>query len=253
MKIAGFSVLAAATLVLTGVAGAAPVSFGFGGHIAAGSVDNTNLFGGGDLGGNAFTMSITYDPGALTSALTTSGCNVSGSPQCVYTDQASGGGAMNGWLYITPITDGSFTYSLTINGHTSTTSNTIPNGPGLTAYTNLYLSYNGAAPPAPNGAYMSGQVYQQGPNAGVNTSFLIYSNTVAYQDQISSQGYINQFATDLCVGVSGNCRFFANNDTITLIGESTPAGAPEPATWFSLATGLATVGFMKFRSRKSQL
>jgi hypothetical protein len=258
-------------LTVSGMAQAANISFSFSGTVSGvstqtygtsipttyGTGDALGVFGGGDLTGQSFTMSVTYDPAALTADYPAG-----------YSNQPSGGGANNGWQNNTPAHDGSLSYSLTVNNTTSTTTNNVPDGNGITYLTNFDLSYNGPTPFSDANAYLGGQNYASGYADKTNTSFLIYSDT-PFSDgvtdpsgnMIEDQAYMTAFANNLCINnnAGGNCRFFVDQFTVTdtgwvdtseVITLTGTSPAPEPGTWISLGIGLCGVALFKGRAIK---
>ncbi|HWE48218.1 MAG TPA: PEP-CTERM sorting domain-containing protein [Bryobacteraceae bacterium] len=263
-KLSLLSVAAFAALAVTG-AQAATVGISFSGTVLGvtwqtygtdisttnGTGDVLGAFGGGSLTSQGFTLSASWDPAQLNAG--------------DYVNVPDGVGANSGWVN-DPTVNSTFSYGITINSQTVGDTNNSAGG-----LINLDLSYNGPTPPSSAGAYMGAQVYH--PDTGAystgpaitNNSFLIYSTTPFSSspdsgNNIENQAYMTAFADNLCVGFNGtgNCRFFLDvftpnvngyrdtQEVITLQGFS---GTPEPATWFSLAIGLAGLATLKWRRR----
>jgi hypothetical protein len=257
MKIGFLAAIAAVVMAFSGTAQAGAFSYTLQGTVTgvytqyytedytngftSGTSSNTDysgLFGGGILTGSAMSMSFAY--------------NTSGMPiDSTYTDQPTGGGANVGWNN-SSFANGALSYSMTIGGDTQ---GSVSDPNALSA---LSLSYNGAAPPAQNSAYLGLNVYRPGQSGN---SFLIYSNT-SFEDEIDNQAYMDEFVANLCNGLianTGNCRFFIDSTQYTANGYTgyseaisfslpdAPPSTPEPSTWLMLATGAIITAWLKYR------
>ena len=228
----GFAALAIAGLSVAGKAEASPITLDLSGTVSNGW-DSSNLFGGGNLSGNQFTASITFDPTAIggdscgTSTNTTS-CNWSASGSTSFTENLT-------------MTAGGNSYTQTWTG--STTSSLSLNSSGNDA---IYLSFGGNGFSfSLNAVAQAGDGFFADQSNVNNLSDLDFTNVALNQN--SSAEY----------GSAGSTSFTLQLAPLSATSGTSASGSdqpvPEPSTLAILVAGLIGLGLMRhWRARRSE-